>query len=487
MPESFQRVSVVSDLHLPPGPDLGNISASTGRQLVAWTERRRSEGAAESAVVLAGDIVDFLLLESRPDVLDLRDIRRFVRSALQQLETEWPWVRDWRKALAGYACAGGRIVLLPGNHDPEWLHPHAVEELTQWLQSGIAADRFPDERLTVVRNADIWEAQVGSWHTIVVHGHQFDDQNRVDRETIFEAIRAGQDSVALPPGSQLVLGPLRHFKQAVDPDTGARRFPFLEAVKPEIGHVIALLLALDPKLFFRRIPQALALTPKVMLRSVSGRLRDLGGLEAKLPPRQILSPEAGQAGEQESLVDQLAKELIDALPEDDRAAIDATLARLDEYFNLDPEQYAVRGTALSLDSPVRRWFLRWWLKRESTTSQGEKFFSLTHRDDFDNRLIARYLPDEVSHRVVIAGHTHAARCIRLPHERIYLNTGTWTSLLDLSQCGETREDLDRLVDDLSEGRIPSFQRLTWAEVTHAGCWLHTESKPPGAGPSPLPS
>ncbi|MFM9960725.1 MAG: hypothetical protein ACKV2Q_05815 [Planctomycetaceae bacterium] len=52
----------------------------------------------------------------------------------------------------------------------------------------------------------------------------------------------------MPWGSQLVLGPLRHFKQALDPATGTRRFAFLDALKPEMPGVLLLLLALDPQL-----------------------------------------------------------------------------------------------------------------------------------------------------------------------------------------------------------------------------------------------
>lgn len=65
---------------------------------------------------------------------------------------------------------------------------------------------------------------------------------------MFAALKSGADSFPLPWGSQLVLGPLRHFKQALDPATGTRRFAFLDALKPEMPGVLLLLLALDPQL-----------------------------------------------------------------------------------------------------------------------------------------------------------------------------------------------------------------------------------------------
>ena len=477
MPDSYDRIWVISDLHLPPSPSLGNFLAETGQRLVEWTRQRRRDASPNSALVLAGDIVDFLLLERRPEVLDLRDIRRFVRETLQRLSAESPWINDWRAALKDYGQAGGHVVLMPGNHDPEWLHPYAAEEFARWLGHDGEWDR-----LTVVRDSDTWEATVGNRQVVVLHGHRYDSQNDIDRSAVLSAIRAGDDSVSLPPGSQLVLGPLHHFKQAIDEITGKHRFPFLDAVKPEVSNVVALLFALDPKLFFQRLPATLALTPRMFLRSLSQMLRDsatgYGGLPvaATMLSRGISDSATEHDEHTRSISDLLAQDFAASLSESDRLAIDATLARLTDYLTQEPAELAHRGAALASNSlgPVRRWFLRWWLQRERTTSQSEKFFSLTHRDSTDDRIIEAHLPPDVTQRVVIAGHTHAAREISLPGERVYLNTGTWTNLLDLGRCGETDADLDRLMDDLTEGRIPSFVRPTWAEVTRTGCSLRTE-------------
>jgi 3',5'-cyclic AMP phosphodiesterase CpdA len=220
MPRRFNRITILSDLHLAPAPELGNFATKTGEKLVEWTRQLGETDAAHTALVLNGDIVDFLLVPQRSAVLDLRNTRQFVRQTLEQLSQGNSWVGDWRKAIVSFGSAGGRIVFLPGNHDPEWLIPAAREELARWLVNDAAIPTW----MTVVTDSDDWEATVGPWTVQVLHGHQFDTQNAMDREKVFSALRSGNDSVALPPGSELVLGPLRHFKQAQDPATGQRRW-----------------------------------------------------------------------------------------------------------------------------------------------------------------------------------------------------------------------------------------------------------------------
>jgi hypothetical protein len=82
--------------------------------------------------------------------------------------------------------------------------------------------------------------------------------------------------------------------------------------------------------------------------------------------------------------------------------------------------------------------------------------------------MTEFLPDDGVRRVVLAGHTHAAWCISLDDGRVYLNTGTWSDLLDLSDVGETEADLVRLHESLEQGDVPRRRRWTWAELTPSG-------------------
>ncbi len=72
--------------------------------------------------------------------------------------------------------------------------------------------------------------------------------------------------------------------------------------------------------------------------------------------------------------------------------------------------------------------------------------------------------------MVISGHTHAARSITLPGERVYLNTGTWTDLMRFP--GEV-DDLGLLKwkAALLRNEVERLQRLTYAVVDEAGARL----------------
>ncbi len=469
---TFDRVLILSDLHLPPNPRLGNFADATGRRLVEWTQELPAQGAARTALVLNGDIVDFLLVEDRALEIDLRNARRFAEDTLQHLSRRTTWIDAWRAALASFGTAGGQVVLLPGNHDPEWLHFDAATEFGKWLAN---TDTTPPW-LTVVRDADVWNAQVGSWKTTVLHGHRYDSDNDIDRQRVLGALSRGDDSIALPPGSELVLGPLHYFKQAQDPLTGARRFPFLDALKPELPSVLLMLFALDPLLAISRLPAALLPVAKLMLRRVNRLLRSSVDDSVNVPGvRSILSAGASEDVASDELADLLARDFVGALSPDDLSAVDATVTQLEEYLTRDQMPYTRQLTALAPVNYVSRVFLRAWLKRERLTSNSDDFFSLTQRDSTDNQIIDAHLPAAASRQVVVAGHTHAARDIRLSNDRVYLNTGTWTNLLDLSRTGETNQEIDHLIDDLSNGVIPSFTRLTWAEITAVGPTLKVET------------
>lgn len=61
------RIIVLSDLHLPPASGLGNFAA--GEKLAGFTRHVGEHAATGHVLVLAGDVVDFLLQEQHPGVL----------------------------------------------------------------------------------------------------------------------------------------------------------------------------------------------------------------------------------------------------------------------------------------------------------------------------------------------------------------------------------------------------------------------------------
>lgn len=449
----MNKVFVISDLHLCPNRRFGNFTDATGRKLVDWTRQRLEEGPQESAIVLAGDIVDFLLVEDRPPTLDLRNARLFVRNVLQELNREFEWITPWRVALTAFGEAGGQILLLPGNHDPEWLHPDAAEEFGEWLAPGVSRPW-----LAVCRDSDSWKTQVGSREVKVLHGHRHDPVNDIDRDAVFEALKQGSDSFPLPWGSQFVVGPLRHFKQAMDPVTGTRRFAFLDAIKPETRGILFLLLALDPQLVVRHLPAALSGFTQFFVKHLVQQLNS-GTI--------LLGPDSTRLSEDTSsslLANEFAQEFAASLSESDRRSSTILTNNVEDYL-LNPQSTKPQiSNTLGLSNAIGRYFFRAWLNQERTKAGSTQFFDTSRRDATDDLILHAHLGDHVSNRVVVAGHTHAAREIHLPNQRTYLNTGTWTNLMDLSSVKDVA-DLQRLLVELETAKAPTFTRLTWAEIT----------------------
>lgn len=453
----LSRVIVLSDLHITPVERLWNLPNSTGARLVAWTEWLAESGAQDAVLVLNGDIVDFLLVEDHSTSLNLSTAALRTSELLERLESKTTWGRAWRDSLRNWRGLGGRIVLLPGNHDPEWFHPDARRALAKWLAPDVG-----DADDEIEWHAGPWEERVGDWQVTVAHGHRSDPLNDVDPTVIERALVRGDPAVSLPPGSEFVLGPIARFKRALDPSTGKPLFPFVDALKPEAG-VVFLLAYLDAPLLFNSLPQSLAPLGRMLVREVRRRL--LGG------PALTRSPEALDDSRDVSLAavgalsTELATGLTAALADQDRTAPVGTLHILDELIAGKIDNVTIPGALAISGRSIREAFLRAWLRR--VRPQSKDFFRVHAASAFDHAVIDATLRSGSDQHVVIAGHTHAAREIRLPGDRVYLNTGTWTTLLDLSQYGDDSSVID-LADGLARGEMVGFQRLTWAEVTPSG-------------------
>jgi len=63
-----------------------------------------------------------------------------------------------------------------------------------------------------------------------------------------------------------------------------------------------------------------------------------------------------------------------------------------------------------------------------------------------------HLPDDCGPRVVMAGHPHAARNIRLDADRTYINTGTWSDLIPWPPLSAD-EDAKAFIDELEANKF----------------------------------
>jgi hypothetical protein len=107
-------------------------------------------------------------------------------------------------------------------------------------------------------------------------------------------------------------------------------------------------------------------------------------------------------------------------------------------------------------------------------SYDHSFFNRKATSRMDQAIIDSHLgslsPEHAKGRVVIAGHTHAAREVSLSGDRVYLNTGTWSDLLpfpDDVQDPSLQSWIDRLEDNL----LAPVRRPTYALVDGTGARL----------------
>lgn len=433
-----QRLRVVSDLHLsPPG---AFDAFRSGDALAGFVQ---ASARADTTLVLAGDVLDLLQVPGRPTVLDLRGAPALIRGALDGIGRT-TWGGDLFRGLRALLQAGGRCVVIPGNHDPELCHPDTRDLL-------LGALGAPDDAgLEVHREPGPWITQVGQWTAIVGHGHRSDAWNDIEPAALRRALEAGEGAVPLPPGSRLVVDVLHDFKK--DESTGAPRFAFIDLLKPEPA-VLLLLLYLDPQRALALLPSALGLHGEQLLRAFR---RYLG-------PRATLASSAAPAVET-ALDELLAQAIAAELDDDERLGPDAAVHRLKTWLAARP---APTPGTLAQHGGARRWLARAALRGLSGDGS---FFDLKGLNDVDRDVMREHLPEGTGPRVVLCGHTHAARLHRSSRDHMYINTGTWIDLMKLPELAAD-ERARSWIDDLEHDRVARLRRLTYGEVTADGASL----------------
>ncbi|HEX4952338.1 MAG TPA: metallophosphoesterase [Thermoanaerobaculia bacterium] len=436
------RLVVLSDLHLGPPGALAGFRA--GEELVALVSGLEPAG---TLLLWNGDLFDTLQVPGRPEVLDLEGAPRLLRQLCRDL-AETPWGTRFFAALGAFVAGGGRSVVIPGNHDPELYHPEADAVLR--AACGLSPE---DPRLSIHRQAEPFSVQVSSREVLAGHGHLGDSWNRIEPGAIHRALERGARSLPLPPGSLLVLATVNVFKRACDPFTGRPRFPFVEQLHPSGPWVPLLLLALDPLLALPHLPAFLVRFDEVVV--------------AELRHRLTRGPSLGTRGEAApSEAEELSRAIEAALDEGDRQAPAAMARALELHFA--GAQAATRGS-LGVPGAGARLLLK---AARRLFHDGGDFFSPEALSGFDRSLVDTQLPASAAGRVVLAGHTHAAREARLDGDRVYLNTGTWLDLLRLPAATE-EPDLLAWAERLRAGAIEPLARRTYAEVDGQGARLAT--------------
>jgi UDP-2,3-diacylglucosamine pyrophosphatase LpxH len=444
------RLIVLSDLHIsPPGRP---ASLHAGPALAGFL---LAHAAAGTTLVLAGDTFDFLRMD-RPARLDMPGAPELFRTLLAGL-AEAPWGRDVLGALAALLRAGGKCVLLPGDHDLELHHPRCRDVL-------LAALGLPGHPGLVFHLADEpWQTQLGRLAVVVGHGNRYDPWNEVDPVDVRRALAAGARHVVLPPGAQLVTEVMHAFEAATDARTGKPRFALLELFKPDVPAVPLLLWLLDAKLAAARFSATFGLGVPKLLRPLSRELSRgpaLEGAEAQLQTTRHLP-----IGYAPAMADAFARAIADELPDDLRALPQLVMQRAKLWLEGDdgPAGTAERPAA----GGMRRLAARALVRSLSRDAPNGDAGATSPNDD---AIVGHLLSDDAGPRVAIFGHTHAARLKKLEGDRTYINAGTWTDHPDLPDVADEAA-VSAWIDLLDHGQVKRRRRLTYAEVTPDGARL----------------
>jgi len=415
MVEEFDKLFAISDLHL--GGPPGRRAFREVEALWRFIDRVRDDEAARVALVVNGDVIDFLAFG-----VDAPEFNLHPDAVLHELADAKDELQPVFRALANLVAASPRerhLVIQLGNHDIELALPSAQETLRDIL--GARNDPVRT-RLHFETAGSGWLCKIGRRLVQVVHGNAWDPWNAIDHVGLDLAAR---DSVR--PGARLRApktnaGTLMvcHVLNRIKQD-----YPFVDLLKPEDAPLMAVMAAVDPPTSYRGLLQAFRTRLSV------GRYGEL--LEATAPPEAGV----GQGAERE------VSEFLAAAPmstgADALQRAEERRERGERARDLVPDE---RGQLRELRSVVSvRWqrivdaaermsgqpelaslrqALQRWLRPDTS-------FDVGRLSPIDLRIIDAALPGV---DLVVAGHTH------LPRQQSgapdYINTGTWMRVLKLA-------------------------------------------------------
>lgn len=423
---------VMSDLHLAPPGDL--LAFRAHEPLVALLDFIAA-GSGAQQVVLNGDVFDFLQLPGYSAFsLPLAPAR--LAAILDALAAEPP-TRNIVAALQRLTAAGHGLHCLPGNHDPE-LNLAPVQAL---LRERLGASQALEP------GCGVWRMQAGGRQVIGRHGHDSDPFNRIASAQVLAAQRNGDETVALPPGSKLVLDVINPYRRAQEAD-GQPRFPFIDLLPSEMAVVLALLY-LDPQLAMRRLNAVLGAGSRVLARLV----------EQRLAPRQSLLGNGGGAADTTPL-DGVAAALVDGMDDTERAAPLIMATDLRTYLDHTPS--ARDGLLAGGQGRIRRMVLRAFCR---ALAAGHSAVLPSEPDELAKQVLGTW----GRNGIVLTGHTHAAK--HIVHENgVYLNTGTWQDRLQVPTTLDETSVADWL-GRLQRDELPRWRGCPVAHIDADGARL----------------
>jgi UDP-2,3-diacylglucosamine pyrophosphatase LpxH len=422
------RLCIISDLHVGAGP-LDDCDEELEAQLVAFLDRLSAQ-PEPTVLVINGDFLDFVQAEP----WEAADLESETDTGTPLCFTEEQSVEKLRRiALAHPAIfealgrlvhpeSAHRVLVLPGNHDPDFFWPQVRQEFVRTVARRGERDRV---RLSFhLEQAYRPAGFAGLW---IEHGHQYDDCNK------FEVNGEPRWSQAAPPilddhegvprllecvGTRFLIKYLNGldrdypFVDNVKPFSKFVRLFLTSTVRPGFGPVRAAIAYWGFLKFFAKTlaksPTDLLSSdhgkrdPKRSLRQFAARLRDIPSAEAELLAAELTQRGFDFEGRSFSVLlgdSELLQKLLDFLSSHPEmlSTIDAQDDDEDGLLSLnDPGSLTLGGGYLADETEA--------LKEAAS----------------------RLIVDRAA-KAVVMGHTHEAVLPTLGLN--YLNIGCWTRYL----------------------------------------------------------
>jgi UDP-2,3-diacylglucosamine pyrophosphatase LpxH len=410
-----EELFVLSDLHLAAERGSGLFRADAElADCLRWilTETR------DSVTVLAGDVLDFLIVEGGQPETDFESLGGRTREILRHHEEVF-------EALACLVRSPRhRLVIMGGNHDPELIFPSVQEAVERRL--GLDGVGSPVRWLV---QGEALRVRVGGAVVLVEHGNVLDPWNRIDHAALQSSLSLASRNLSNvsdyqpPPGSRLVL-------EVANDLRGSYRW--IDCLKPETEAVLPLLWHFaswkHKKLLSHLVDDYLHMKTVALVQK-TGNWRN---------PDRLYK---GEHEAENSPADRSFKEWVDVINERQR------LTR------------APSGRDRRMIEKLR------------SVSARDTFFDLEEPDGSTAYLRPVF---EGGSDLVIHGHTHSAKAC-VVEGGFYVNTGTWGQLMRLPKSYEGDDVWEEFLDLLGTNEVESFCLPTFARVRRAKGREETEA------------
>jgi UDP-2,3-diacylglucosamine pyrophosphatase LpxH len=403
---NVEELFILSDLHLAAERGVGLFQADAElADCLCWILKE----ARDSVIVLAGDVLDFLVLSAGSPITAFDGLGERTREIIECHSEVF-------EALAGLAQSSRhRLIMMGGNHDPELIFPAVQEEIERRL--GMS---FINPTIRWLVHGEALRVRVGNAIVLIEHGNALDPWNRIDHAALQIAFSLASRNFSdasdyqPPPGSSLVLEVMNELRD---------RYHWIDCLKPETESVLPLLQHFaspsQQRLIFNLADNYLSMKTFALNKKIDN---------SRNPERLY----KGEKEAEDSPKDRAFNEWVGAVYEQQR---------------LTPGN---KRTADRLIGKLR------------LVSAQDAFFE---SDKPDGTILYLKPIFEGGADLVVHGHTHSAKAYPV-ESGFYLNTGTWGQLLRLPKSDESEGVWQGFLDRLRTNDVESFRRPTFARIRH---------------------